>query len=439
MNFFYTTLICLIISLYSCQDPTQIGADLFEDDFIFAEFTDTIGVNAGTIIGDTLKVYDPNLTLTNTYLLGNYLDPTFGSTRSSIYTQFGLNTFNPDFTDAILDSVVLKLSYDTLGFYGDTLRTFSINVYQLSEDMDNTQTYYSNQTFGYFPTPIGQKYNILATPKTNISGLIEGVDTITQAPHLRVKLDNSFGQYIMNLDSASLSTTNNFIQKMKGLYLTVGTPSGVMVGTSLLSSLTGITLYYRQNDIAKTYKLSVSSTRARVMNFQNNYTGTATGNALQNTTLTDSLLYLQGTEGTFIKVKIPDIRNLANKGYIVNKALLSFTAKSPENTEKYHVIKRLLASIKTTDGLKIIDDLNLASTISLSIFGGTATSATKGSDNVYEYEMNISNHIQSMIDGSESDELYITAASRLSTASRSIFYGKSGKYPIKLKLYLSKK
>ena len=79
----------------ACNDPTSIGSDLLEGDQLDLDYTDTL-----TIISKTVRDADSVITFSTSsstpasfrlsaYLAGNFDDPIFGRSESSIYSENG--------------------------------------------------------------------------------------------------------------------------------------------------------------------------------------------------------------------------------------------------------------------------------------------------------------------------------------------------------------
>ena len=95
---------------------------------MFTNFSDTTTVVTSTELDDSLLTDELSL-----QLIGKYNDPTFGTSTASVYTQVNLEGTPAFGINPIADSLVLCLAY--AGYYGDTLPSQKIDVYQLTENM----------------------------------------------------------------------------------------------------------------------------------------------------------------------------------------------------------------------------------------------------------------------------------------------------------------
>ena len=144
----------------ACNDPTVIGSDLLGDDNLNLAYTDTI-----TIISKTIKDVDSVLTYStsgfdpasfrlSTQLIGNLEEPIFGAAESELYADLRLNFSvipqfaRGEFKDLVsLDSMILVLPWDTLGIYGDTLQDYTLEIFEIDENIDPEIEHYSDETF----------------------------------------------------------------------------------------------------------------------------------------------------------------------------------------------------------------------------------------------------------------------------------------------------
>ncbi len=151
-NFTLLFLLGFIIIFSSCEEePDMIGISVqSQDERLGVEFSDTTTIVAYSVFDDSLRTdnYSANL-------LGNFNDPTFGTTSAGIFTQIRLSTLSPSFeTTATLDSLVLYLPYS--GSYQTdpaTMDDLQIKLYELDDKMFIDSIYYSDrlQVFQLLP------------------------------------------------------------------------------------------------------------------------------------------------------------------------------------------------------------------------------------------------------------------------------------------------
>ena len=240
---FFATLF-LIISTSSCYKPAgEIGAVVQpENSLLQVAWTDTAMVYAYSVPEDTIRTDGLSTTL-----LGSMLDPTFGHTTASFYTQFMLENTGHRFGDnPQVDSLVLQLRY-TGNSYGDTTTQLTANVYQMEESIYLDSTYTSDVDIPVFPTDYA---NYSFRPKPHDS-IVVGDDTASAA--MRINLTNispDLANYLINIDTVLMDSNDLFIDYFKGLYVTtapVGT-GGSLSYFDLFSNRSLLQLYYHNDD-----------------------------------------------------------------------------------------------------------------------------------------------------------------------------------------------
>ncbi|PKP49547.1 MAG: hypothetical protein CVT95_03240, partial [Bacteroidetes bacterium HGW-Bacteroidetes-12] len=208
-----------------------------------------VAVDTFSIITSLVREDSIRTDLSAFNLLGLYNDPVFGLTSSSIYSQITLNGLNVDFgTGATLDSAILTLQYQ--GMYGDTLSSLSINVFEITTQMDKNTNYFSNTFLAHDPTPIT---SLTFTPNIKDS-VFSLFDNKNKAPHLRINLGATFGNKILaESGGTNLANNTNFTQFFKGLYITttdsvqnstLPSGQGSIAYFNINSSLSTVTIFY---------------------------------------------------------------------------------------------------------------------------------------------------------------------------------------------------
>ena len=338
---------CLLLSILlvsqGCKkELNSIGLDLKDqDDLLNAIFTDTITLTAHSVLDDTLNT---------TNLISNYLgylkDEVFGTTIAGIYTQLvpDGNSLNPGDAPTI-DSIVLTLRYAG-NFYGDTLNPFTVKVYELSEDILSSETYYQNKSLKYKSENLTYATEFHLYPKPTTL-----VDTAKEA-HARIRLKNELGDYFLR-NTSQLQSPEKFKSFFKGLYICAEPllNNGSMVNFSLTNALSGILIYYKDGTQKRQFKLKIDKDEVRFGSYQHNY---ESGNAnfkqqvLGNDTAQGkNMLYVQSMGGVKTKITFPYLKALKNKRIVINKAELIIT-NIGENLNLYPNPARLgLQCIKT--------------------------------------------------------------------------------------------
>lgn len=474
--------VCLTIAA-SCNKTSLLGAELFENDKLNLQFTDTLSIN--TLIDPPAPVlmsirgaaaYD-NLTV------GNMPDPTFGKTEATIYANFGIRgatqpTF-PSLDTAIIDSVRLILPYYAAGFYGDTMATQKLVVYRLTEELKG-DTIYSDKTFPTANTALGS-LTFKPTPRTPIQRIVPPLtgainsDTATFIPHISIPLDINLGRDIMKLDAASYKDTtlngSGFHYWLKGLAIKAETPANCMMSfdmgqsaaipTTQKGRYAGIYVYYRNKSTDTTRQVFTFYTtgQQRYSNYKNDFQNSKVKDFVKNPAKADSLIFLQSLGGAVARFEFPNLKNLGK--VLVNKAELEFTLVDSD-TSTFPALQQLMLLYGTA---KIPNGnlANLGSPAVLSLIGTNAQaildakigttgySATTFSTvegfggypivdkGVRKYKMAVTQLLQTVINGTEGTQIYLVPHFQYTKAGRVVLYGsKNSKYRAKLNLIYTK-
>jgi len=116
----------ILIFLSCSKEPNQLTLKQITNEKINYIVDSTSTVIAYSVRDDSVSTYRPSYNL-----LGSMMDPVFGKTSASIYSQFKFVAASLSFgTAPVCDSIVLYLAYAS-GYYGDTTTHQIINVYTL--------------------------------------------------------------------------------------------------------------------------------------------------------------------------------------------------------------------------------------------------------------------------------------------------------------------
>ena len=426
-----------LLLLVMCNDPSPLGSDFLKDVELDIGFTDTFSINAFTIHEDSIETYSPSsLTPIRTYLVGTLNDPIFGRSESNIYTQLDYDVFSPpSLSDAVLDSVVLTLAFDSLGIYGDTTQPLQIQVDRLIENMNIAESTYSNH--GFLGKKVGELTNYIYSADSitiiepNSSG---DLDTIQTAPQLRIRLNNSIGEELIELDTSGVLDADNIYDHLYGLGIKTVASNQAMLGIDLNSEYSTLTLYYEKNSNKYKYSFLMSSAVKRTLEFSTDHTGAPVESFLDDSTKGDSLDFLQPLGGTNIQLSVPALANLSN--YIINKAELEcyVATVDGDNLDFYPPANQVAPYEEYENELIPATDVFIGNDVRflLSTSGGTVEEVSTG---LYRYRANISSHLQDMINGTIENKVFLVPYPRRESPRRTIVYGPHNPtYPMKLRI-----
>ena len=250
--------------------------------------------------------------------------------------------------------------------------------------------------------------------KTFIPNLLdeEKVDGNDTEKHLRIKLNNSLGQKLLDESgSSNLADNEAFLEFFKGLHITstseFASGYGVVLYFDLESSASKLTLYYSNDSVNNSFDFVINDKSARFNHFEHDYSLTVVDDQLSDSTLGGNNLYVQATSGVKTKLLIPDLTNTyKNDNIAFNKAELIIEIEEGSNTDYEELSSIVLVSIGE-DGVK------------------TATIAVAGYDsNDKNYIFNITNYIQNYIQDDFVDYgFYLLAGGGSTLANRSVLKG----------------
>ena len=438
-HFRFLVIVFLAISAFmhtACNDPTVIGSDLLSGDQLDIEFTDTITFNTYNVTEDSILTFIPNFGANiESFPLGKFEDPIFGTAKSGVYIQptrpsSSPPDFNANTDNLILDSVVLVLPYNARASYGNLLETYSLDVFQLAEQLTDTATLYSNSEFAkgdqigfidYMPT-VEDSTEIFISKDTGLKP-----DSLVKIqPQLRIPLTMSnFDNDLFKIDTNDIGTVEAFEAYLKGIYIKPTTTNSGMPSFNFRSNFAGIRVYYHSLDstysnyLFPIFLLNVVTAKyehdlsTSVLNLENDFIG-------EDATYTDSLLFIQGMSGINFVVEIPNSENLSDK--VINKAELIFPILTlTEDDPQYFPAEQLVVSEVDDDGtVSFIDDLLLARSARGEDFDELFGGSVEPDDT---YRVNITSHIQDMSRGQVTEKMMFTLFLKSEQAARAVLGG----------------
>jgi len=442
-NFRFKGVILLIFTIiainFSCNKNNSFGLNVQPDgDILQANQTDTTTIISYSVKEDSLKVDE----LDGSNLLGSYIDPYFGSIKTSIVSHIRLDNaydFRPNGSGSldslIVDSVIMYLAVD--GLYGNVDGQI-FEVYQLNESIYIDSSYYTNSSISTSSINLASSSNpIQANPL--VPGYV-GNELVDQAI-LRIPLSiNDFAWPIIN-ESGNSSLDGNdgsgeFIEWFKGLLISTNNSQNINLGgiyyTDLLSKNSKISLYFRdtsgissEHDTLQ-FNFNFNTNCARYHTAEINYLNTDIENELNDSTLGQDMFYIQSMGGTRAKIHFPFLNSITDSNIIVNNAELILPFQ-------YYTSDPYVPS----SSLFLIEEDSLGEESFVPDFfeynyGGTANF------NENYYSFNITRYINEIISGSKTNlPLNVVSSGSGITANRTILTGFSTSLKDKPRLILT--
>ncbi|MET0635215.1 MAG: DUF4270 family protein [Chitinophagaceae bacterium] len=324
------TTIILFVSCKKINDFTPVGDDLIPDVDNINTFDTILDIQA---FNDTFSLLTDTTvsTAATTQWIGHISDdPLFGKTDAGMAFQLKPPSFRFTFgarPDSLhLDSVVLVLSF--VETYGDSNAVQTVNVFEVGNPFTADSAYnirINGQT----------KAGLLGSRSFQPRVLNDSVKVFrdTTANQLRIRLDDAFGQRLLNFDTTSAGgripafvSDSAFDSYFHGFTME-STSGNAIVGIDLLGANTKLAIYYKNDhgdagsvptanwDTTVTYwTFSGNPNSASAQHISRDFSGTQLA-ALSNgsTGTPDNEVYIQSTPGSFATLKIPGLNGLSNR------------------------------------------------------------------------------------------------------------------------------
>jgi uncharacterized protein DUF4270 len=321
----FALFLIFVTLVFSCTKiiTTDIGSGLIPPvDGVNTKDTvlDVVSKNAGY---DTVSVG-----ISDDHVLGYVNDPIFGKTKASVNFQIA-PTVSPFYLgvpkdSVVLDSVVLCLSYHSA--WGDTLPSSPLRMHAYT--MDREELFNANS--GYSNTKIFEKAQEItefgAAKVVDISALNDVDSTAFNKEEttnqLRIRLNNSFGQQLINYDSATVyKNDSTFYNSLRGLIVEPEETGNALLEINLLDTATHLSLYYHTLDGKDTFtrrfspnSLTSASSNTIIRDYQN----TPIPSYISSANTNDDLIFMQTSPGTYANLNISSVKSMQN--VIVHRA-----------------------------------------------------------------------------------------------------------------------
>jgi len=416
----YFISICLLIFVGCKEDTGTIGLGIqSEDEFLNTDTHNSTLVVAYSASHDSLVTSE-----VSTNMLGYLNDPVFGKTQAGIYTQFRLSSLDADFGEnPEVDSIVLTLVY--AGYYGDTLNSFKLNVYELDEEIKKNERYYTTSSLKY---NIGE--NLTEDPNCSISPRpTTRPDTSVSVYYISINLKKEFAdkKFISQSKRSVYASDANFLDYFKGLYLEASEPTGngCMLSINMTNSSSKLSIYYsnsKSKNLKYSFNMNDSTTHFGVFNhFDYVDASPNLREQLKDTTSasTKEILYAQAGAGIkivlhfpYLKKEFDSLKKFDSQKVIIHRAKLVISQKDDA-----------LANYYPPNALNIYTN-PLAGYFLPDYFLGTDYFGGKYNQEKKEYSFNITRYVQELIDGSGDDYmLNLSVSPWVTHFSRLIIYG----------------
>ncbi len=290
------------LAIYGCEkEAKEFGDQLMHpDDTIVAGYDTTFKVQTFVERADSFPTLYTSIEAPNTFqhsnvLLGEYFTPQFGRMKagfmSHVYKSDSVSFSN-------IDSVGATLYFKIGEIYGSS-DDAEVHVYKLNKGLELDKEYYST---------------------TNPENFYNSADLISESAEflgdsiIKVNLSRSFADFLTTAPDTTMGDMNAFLDFFPGIYAKMEAPgNGFLSNIKITNDTTRLELGYRRTgeDNVDTLEYPISSTSLRVNTYEHFY-GEANAEVNINqflnndSTQTDSLLFINGPGGTRAKLLIPE-------------------------------------------------------------------------------------------------------------------------------------
>jgi hypothetical protein len=402
-------LLLFSVLFYGCQKGDEtLGMNLLPGvQVIDARYLqDKSSITAFTFSDDKIVVDRPRYNL-----LGSFNDPLFGLTNGSFAAQFRMPYYPRFESDATLDSLILQMSYKYV--YGDTLTPQTILVHELSGDLFYDDTYLSSYNIKNRAFP-----DILGSGSFTPLFRTDSTKADTSSQIIRIKLDPNLGNRLLKMDSLNMVSNDKFITLFKGLFIETAPVSQKGSLLQIDAPSAALVVYYHtaeHDTLGYAYKVSGNS--ANISSFFHDYSTTKFFPHMNQEIIQDSLVYLQPTGGTKIKVNMPKLSSWRDStNYVINKATLIVHVDTiATDMRRFEIPPQIYLKVINDNG---DEEFPKDGELSLSYYGGIYNTLTA------TYNFNITQHLQQIINGEKHNNgFYLVQPGRLISPKRVVLKG----------------
>lgn len=357
--------------------------------------------------------------------LGVVSDASFGKRTASYFTQFLLTTASYELgANAVLDSAVLEIAIS--GKFGPMQQPVTYNVYEMTEALDNNNTYTSETNIAYNNTVIG-----------SVNYTYNEDETLLRIPISSTFANNLFSQF----GTSTMQSNTNLLSFLKGLYIAPDNTTGGdgHIKLNPTNENTGLKLYFTSDSPTDSiYRFAITTQALRVNHYEKDLAGSAVENAFNNTTNNDEELYVAGLDISKARISIPDLSFL--QGKIINQATLTIAQTdynaSVNNDYDVPVYLLLYGEIDNDSTQYLLSDYSLNDPTS---YGGTPVLKEVNGVVTNTYTYKIPRFIQRVVNEETEIQYLVLQSVNFNSGERIILGGGNNpNFPIKLEILYTK-
>jgi hypothetical protein len=412
---------CFSIAFTSCKklnDATDIGGGLIPPIDNITTFDTTIDVESYSGIF-ALTDDSTRLTATDEQWLGRISnDPIFGSSDAEMFFELKPSFYRYSFRNydptplpsndsLFIDSVVLVMNY--VETYGDTTVPQTISVFEMVNPIKLDSNYLVNRNTLGDPGEALLGSRVIVPQNLNDSVKVYQDTTKNQ---LRVRLNDAFGQRLLNMDSVSgggFYNDSTFKTKFRGFHVKSTGGGNALMGFAMTGANTKLAIYYRfqkggaavpanQDTTVDYFSFTALSNAATYVK----RTHAAPVLAAATSPTPDPVVFIQAPPGTFAKIKIPALATMSNRIVHLAELIMEQNYDISDSmflpSDMLYVDALDVTTTPSTPFYRVIPydpQLDANSNVDASTFGGLATYKNDpGGNRIRIWKFNISRYVQ---------------------------------------------
>ncbi len=442
-NLIFLLLIIIAANMYySCNEASIVGIDLLDDETIDTDFTDTISFIAHTT--PARPVLTSRLAA-QTYYAGSLNDPIFGNTEAAVFLALQRITNFDSIQGATLDSMVLRIAYDTLGFYGNHNNARYDFVLSRTTSPIGNDSLFTNSIIPFEINPIATALNRTANPIDSFFINMHATnEPVKIGPEFRLRLNTTFEEELFSV--LQNSETDAELQAfLPGLCLKVFTSHNSMIGFNLspaarTGNINSLRIYYETAG-GKKFIHDLFFRTGRYNSVGHTYIGSVIEPYINNPNPSEDILFVQGGGGVETKIDLTPLLILKDK--LINRAEIELTVVEEDRflTSLFTPLNRFWALHSVNEQLRAIPDFNFIQSFGEGVFEGSVKEVeTDDGTIIKKLTFNITNHLHSLLKNPEgiSKDLILSSFPEGERPGRIIFYGPTHPmYPAKFNVFFT--
>lgn len=219
----------------SCNDTLdQLGFSIQPDEDRLSVGIDTLQLQARTVQVDSM------FAKTRYPVLGEYIDPVFGSIKSEYIGEFYLPSGTTFKEGAVIDSVRAVVSYTTI--MGDSLAPMQLSVYEVTKSLEGATdyTHINPREYANMTAPLGSQLFTGKNSTYRTETYTSGYNTETYRVYdinvpLPVELGEKFLEEHNKPGHGQLADADSFRDFFPGLYFTTSFGNSTILSVNLTS------------------------------------------------------------------------------------------------------------------------------------------------------------------------------------------------------------